>query len=368
MTIVVHCSCGRKLRAPDQMEGQAAHCVCGQAVPLVRDPLSQFEPVEPDLEEPTGTAAPLPARPKKPRAKKAGESVFRSSRGRNVEAGEAEDSAPVDHPRPGKKKKRRHDKQTSKERKRQGGQESFLTGVIRSLRFPFRWESVLTILVMAVAYGLFMSLAGFMKYGVLGFKAAVVMLLGTLLILGYFLYFLLQIFRLGTVDEDDLPLTLDFDMEQIWQDLWLWLGAFWWCGIPYLVFTLTLGRDPDLRYRLEYIGPVLGLCLFLFPMALMSTALHMSVLDGNPLLVGQAIWKTARDYFATTLVFGSLLAGAVLIGWSIPPFPETIPVVSQMVTWTILFYGLSATAYGYGNFYYRNRNRLSWFGELPRQI
>lgn len=367
MTIVVQCSCGRKLRAPDQMAGRAANCVCGNSVPLIKEEgPRQFEEVQANLGEPVegSLMPPVLARPQKTK-KKPGESVFRGSRGRNVEAGEAEDAADLS---PRKKKKRRQDKVTSAERKRSGRPESFFAGVGRSLKFPFRWESLLTILIMSIAYGMFTSVAGFMKYGVLGFKAAVIMGLGTLMILGYFLFFLLQIFRLAAVDEDDLPLTMEFDMDQIRQDLWLWIGALWWCGIPYLIFTFTLGRDPDLRYRMEIVGPVLGLCLFLFPMALMSTALHMSVLDANPLLVGHSIWKTAREYLATTTIFGAIIGLAAYLGLMIPPFPAVIPVLSQMGLWLVVFYALCATAYGYGNFYYRNRSRLGWFGELPKQI
>lgn len=351
------------------MAGRDANCVCGNSVPLIKEGgPRKFEEVEANLGEADEDAELPPLMPRQ-REKKMGESVFRSSRGRNVEPGEPEDAGAGLQPTPGKKKKkRRKDKASTAERKRRGGQETFLAGVGRSLKFPFRHESLITIVMTAIAYGMFTSVAGFMQYGVLGFMAGVNMLLGTLMILGYFLYVLLQIFRLASVDEDDLPLTLEFDMDQIRQDLWLWGGSFWWCGIPYLVFLLTLGRDPELRYRPELIGPVLGSCLFLFPMALMSTALHLSVIDANPLLVTTSIWKTARGYLATTGVFGAILGVAAYAGYSIPRYPSTIPVLSHIGMWLVLFYALTASAYGYGNFYYRNRSRLGWFGELPRQI
>lgn len=356
------------------MAGKAASCVCGNSVPLVKeDGPRKFDEVEAELGEADaeGDLPPLMPRPrsKKSREKKPGESVFRSSRGRNVEAGETEDAGAGLQPAPGrKKKKRRQDKSSTAERKRRSGQESLFAGIGRSLLFPLRQESLITIGLTAIAYGVFTSLAGFMKYGALGFIAAVNMLIGTLMILGYFLFFLLQIFRLASVDEDDLPLTLEFDMDQIRQDLWVWGGTIWWCGLPYLAFALTLGRNPELRYQPEVVGPVIGLCLFQFPMALMSTALHLSVIDANPLLVATSIWKTAREYVTTTLIFGLLLGGMVYLGYSIPRFPTTIPVLSHMGMWVLLFYALTAGAYGYGNFYFRNRSRLGWFGELPRQI
>ena len=369
MTIVVQCSCGRKLRAPDQMAGRAAHCVCGNSVPLIaEDGPQKFEDVEADLGEADEDALMPPLIPRH-REKKPGESVFRGSRGRNVEAGEPEDAGVGLQPTPGKKKKkRRKDKVSTAERKRRGGQETFLAGVGRSLKFPFRHESLITIVMTAIVYGMFTSVAGFMRFGVLGFMAAVNMMLGTLMILGYFLYFLMQIFRLASVDEDDLPLTLEFDMDQIRQDLWLWGGSLWWCGLPYLAFLLTLGRDPELRYRIEFFAPVLGLCLFLLPMALMSTALHLSVIDANLLLVTTSIGKTVRGYLATTAVFGVIVGVAAYAGYSIPSYPSTIPVLSHIGMWLILFFALTASAYGYGNFYYRNRSHLGWFGELPKQI
>ena len=52
----------------------------------------------------------------------------------------------------------------------------------------------------------------------------------------------------------------------------------------------------------------------------------------------------------------------------LPPYPAEIPVLSHVGTWVLLFYALTAAAYGFGNFYYRNRRRIGWFEELPKQI
>jgi len=200
------------------------------------------------------------------------------------------------------------------------------------------------------------------------------MLMGTVVILGYFAFFLLQIFRLASVDEDDLPLTAEFDMSQILQDLWTWLGTIWWCGVPfaaYWVMSPKLARWGLLdraEITLWAALPILAFCLFLFPMALMSAALHVTVLAANPWTVVRSLLKVPLEYLVTYSVFGTLCLTLVVIGYVLQPVPESIPVVSHVATWVLLFYALTASAYGFGNFYYRNRLKIGWFNELPRQI
>ncbi len=369
MTIIVQCDCGRTLRAPDQMLGRSTQCVCGNSVALLKvEGPRQFDVLEPELADPDEDAAEAPLL-QRPRLKKIGEkSLFRKSQGRNVERGEEENSSPsLPQPQPGKRKKRRKDKVTAVERKRQR-EEAFLAGLGRSLKFPFRTESLLTIGVMAVAYGVFTAVAGFLPYGVLGIKAMAILLLGTLLILGYFGFFLLQIFRIASIDEDDLPLTLEFDMDLIRQDLWVWLGTLWWCGVPFAGYWWFSNQWGGWERSPVPVIATLGLGLFLFPMALMSAALHLSVLAANPWVVVLSIRRVVLEYLATLAVFGTLCATLIVIGRVLPPFPAAIPVLSHIVTWVMLFYALTASAYGFGNFYFRNRRKIGWFNELPRQI
>ena|GEM_PF-2681744 len=376
MTIIVRCDCGRTLRAPDQMSGRTANCVCGHSVPLLKEAgPRQFDVLEPELGDAAADAEPAPQLLSRRKEKQAGtkKSLFRPSQGRNVERGE-EENPPSEQPvAPQKRKKRRKDKVTSTERKRQRN-EAFLAGLGRSLKFPLRPESLLTIGVMAVAYGVFTAVAGFLPYGVLGLRAMAIMLLGTLMILGYFGFFLLQIFRLASIDEDDLPLTLEFDADVIRQDLWIWIGTLWWCGMPYAAYWWITTRL-DLwglidRQELSVWAalPILAISVSLFPMALMSTALHLAVLAANPWTVVRSILRVPLEYLATFSLFGTLCATAVAIGRVLPPYPSTIPVLSHIVTWVLLFYALTASAYGFGNFYYRNRLKIGWFAELPRQI
>ena len=112
----------------------------------------------------------------------------------------------------------------------------------------------------------------------------------------------------------------------------------------------------------------LAFCLFLFPMALMSTALHLSILDANPWFVVRSILRVPLEYLATIAIFGGLCGVMVAGGVFLPSYPATIPILSHIATWVLLFYAVTASAYGFGNFYYRNRRKIDWFGELPRQI
>ena len=372
MTIIVQCDCGRTLRAPDQMVGKSANCVCGKSVPLVKDAgPRKFDVLEPEFSEAEDDAEEAPLLPRPLRQKKTkktdGKSLFRPSQGQYVERAEEEAAPTAPLPEPKKRKKRRQDKVTSLERKRQIS-EGFVSGLLRSLKFPIRVESLLTIGGMAIAYGVFTALARFLPFGILGLYSAVGIFAGTMLILGFFFFFLLQIFRLASIDEDDLPLALEFDMDLIRQDLWLWLGTLWWCGVPFAVYWWVTNWLGGMGRSLVGMGAILSLCLFLFPMALMSTALHLSVLAANPWSVLQSIWRVAVEYLSTFAVFGTLCGTALAIGWVLPPYPAEIPVLSHMGTWVLLFYALTAAAYGFGNFYYRNRRKIGWFEELPKQL
>lgn len=372
MTILVECDCGRKLRAPDQMAGRVTSCVCGKTVTLtLQAKPRQLVEVEPELDDPDEDAAPAPVVHKPRKVKKAGpgKSLFRPAQGRNVERGEAEDTAPAPVAVPSKKKKRRHDQELASDRKRKK-QEGFISGLLRSLKFPFRTESMLTIGILATAYGTFTSFTGFMMFGIMG----ILIVVATYLLFGYFSFFLLQIFRMATVDEDDMPVSLEFDMGQIIFDLWTWAGAIWWSGAPLAIHWFVesrfihTGEFESFEWAPSTIAPGVLAGLVLLPMALISATLHTTVLAANPWTVIRAIFRVPLQYHATLSVFGFLCITAAMVGFTLPPIPAGFPIVSQIATWTLLFYALTASAYGFGNFYYRNRQKIGWFSELPRQI
>ncbi len=374
MTIIVQCECGRTLRAPDQMAGRVANCICGQTVRLKKNSRSrQLDAVEPEFGEPDEDAQPAPVVRKRRSVQKREpqQTVFRPSNGRNVERGEAEDETPPPPVPSSRKKKRRQDKALAPERKRQQ-LEGFIPGLFRSLKFPLRTESMLAIGFMAIAYGIFTAVAGFMPFGMMGIRALAFLLLGTILILGYYAYFLLQIFRLASIDEDDMPITMDFDLDQILVDLWTWVGTVWWCSLPMGLYWMTMSRlvewgyVPDLPWIAVTFIIVFAVCLFLFPMALISASLHTTIWAANPWTVVRSMLRAPLEYIATLSVFGTLCITVAIIGRVMPPVPSSVPFVSHTLTWVLEFYALTASAYGFGNFYYRNRKRIGWFGELPR--
>lgn len=381
MAIVVQCSCGRTLRAPQQMAGKLATCLCGNRVTLPQAMTStDNELLEAELADPDSDSDQAPILlsrssdrklPNKNNATGGRDSIFRPSQGRNVERGESEqDEAKSLRPIQArqKRKKRRQDKQNATDRKRQG-RETFLSGINRSLKFPLRTESMLTILVMAFGYGAFTSSMAFIPYGVFGFRAFAVLFLGTTLILGYFLHFLFQLFRLAVVDEDDLPLTMEFDTDLIRQDIWLWLGTLWWCCLPMMGYWWVSARL--IRWGILTPGAWMGwgfgvagcLCLFMLPMALMSAALHLSVFAANPWTILRTIARVPGEYILICGLFGTLVITMLLVGRSLPPFPPVVPILSQFATWIMVFFALTSASYGLGNFYYRNRIKIGWFGD-----
>lgn len=363
MAIVVQCSCGRTLRAPNSMAGKTAPCICGEVVSLPEpEPLDHSAPIEPEWQDAEEAANEAPIlhpprkKPKRPR-------VFQTHLDQPAlpEIPEGKASGPLMRPSSGKRKRRR-DQITTAERKRQG-KETILTGIKRSFLFPLRTESLITIGILAFAYSLFTSVLQFVPGGMLagGFRMMALQVMGTILILGYFTHFLFQIFRIASVDEDDLPLAMDFDQDAILTDLWNWLTAAWWSFLFYGVFVFIAGDLGSLGDHLILRGTILGCCLALLPMALMSAALHLQWLASNPWTALTAICRTATEYFLTLLMFGTLCLVPLAIGYLLPP----IPVVRHLIVWLLMFYAVTASAYGFGNFYYRNRKKIGWFGELP---
>ncbi len=351
------------------MAGRMADCVCGKSVllpaPDQPPPLdiieAEFEDADETMEEAPLLSVTSLAEPRK--------KLFRSSNGRNVEIGESEEAAqgPLQPKR--KKRKRRHDKESATVRKRRGT-ETILAGLKRSFLFPLRTESLFTIGLLALAYGSFTSLMGFLPGGLMagGLRMMAFMFLGTVTILGYFAHFLFQVFRLASVDEDDLPLAMDFDQDAILTDLSNWIAAAWWSFSGYAAFLFISDGLGDWGHNLIVRLVLLAACGTLLPMALIAGALYLQWLSSNPWTVLTAILRTPLEYGLYLMMFGTLCLVPVGIGFLMPRIPESIPILTHLVIWSLMFYALTASAYGFGNFYYRNRKKIGWFGELPPSI
>jgi len=344
MSIRVVCECGSRLDAPDELAGQKARCGgCGSVLTIVaarkRDETS-----------PDGVKLPPKLTGKK-------QKVFK------------EHNAPAEEEtrKSGKRKKKSADEMSARPKKRPSLAKVWSDG----LAFPFRREALITTAVLAFLYGpimLAMSFGPAMLFtGVYAIKFFVGFFTVSILVFGYFCYFLFQTLRSTAQNEHELPLATSFDFEEVRFDLWLMVGGSLMVFLPLIVTSTAFwwdGREtpPALYY------PLLAFCLFLWPMGVIAAALQSSVLAANHWTALTTILKFPFQYTSTLIVAGGLIAIAFGIDWVVPRLDLGFGmlalvggIVRGFVTWWLVFLTVTACMSLMGFLYYRNRNRIGWF-------
>jgi hypothetical protein len=348
MPIRVVCECGSKLDAPDSLAGKQARCGgCGRVL-TIEPSEDVLESADPDSEPgEDGEATRLPPRMVRKRKK-----VFQGA-------------APIVEEGPSRKKRSKPSSPSS-DRPRSKQDPTLIDVWARGLAFPFRREAFITILVLAVLYGPPAAIMSFtpalLMTGAFGLKGLVGLGAISFGILGYFCYFLFQTLRTGAQNEDDLPVATAFDFEEIFIDLWLMLGGTAVLFSPLVVLVLgaffTGGHVPPAIWLSMLVAFV-----FLWPMAVMSSALHTSVLAANHWTVIRAVLRIPLQYTATLCI----AAGLILIATVINFFTPWFPILSGFVFWLLVFLTVTACMYLIGNLYYRNRTKIGWFAELEQR-
>lgn len=366
MSIRIRCECGSRLEAPDELAGRQAVCgKCGRVLNIIADEESVVEipASRTATKEPSEEALQLPRRVSRPKKK-----VFQPLAG-----GGAGDGADPAKRKPGRKKRR----SSSADRTKRKGAPSLTDVWIRGLMFPFRREAVITIAVLSCLYGPVVgglaSAPAILLAGAMGPKTMAAMVLFTAGITGYFCYFLFQTLRAAAANEDDLPVAVAFDMEEIFTDLWLMLGGTAVIFSPlWLLRLLAFFTDTEIPF------PVLAslslFIMFLWPMAVTSSALQTSVLAANHWTVTRAVLKILGQYTSTLLLSLALHVMAYGIGFAVSyAFAEGLPDrwyiqgFAGIFSWYLEFTAVTACMYLAGNLYYRNRRLIGWFAELQQR-
>ncbi|QDT54896.1 hypothetical protein Pan44_29350 [Caulifigura coniformis] len=348
MSIRVVCECGSRLDAPDELAGQQARCgACGAVLTIA--------PARKAREASAVDGVRLPPKLTGKKKKK----VF------------TEHNAPLqeEETRTGKRKKKKKsaEEMSAGPRKRRSLAQVWVDG----LTFPFRREALITTAVLAFLYGPIMLAMSFgpamLVTGFYAIKFFIGFFTVSILIVGYFCYFLFQTLRCTAQNERELPVATAFDFEEVRLDLWLMIGGTGMVFLPLIVTSIAFWWDgrstPDALYY-----PLLAFCLFLWPMGVIASVLQTSVLAANHWTTLTTILKLPFQYTATLIVAGGLVAVAIGLDWVVPRLSFKFGIVALLagiirgfLTWWLVFLTVTACMSLMGYLYYRNRNRIGWF-------
>jgi hypothetical protein len=256
--------------------------------------------------------------------------------------------------------------------------------------FPFRTETLLSVGIMAV---LLTFLFGPLEFVMFSPVMLAPRFLGGLLVVmlfvqAYFWHFLFQVLRTAAYNEPDLPLSADWDVENMVFDLRTAMGCAAVSFLPLAGFAVmrywhVLSDHPFLAAA----GVVLGiLCL---PLALLKAMTLLPMLI--PLmqeLVPHAGGTAAVLMLACCVYWPMALLASVLhetlrasLPWHVIPamvrvpwaYAQTLlmivlPVLGAFLTWFVLLSGLTAIMHRLGAMYHTKRHTLGWFPDAPRMV
>ncbi|HVJ68045.1 MAG TPA: hypothetical protein VM510_08685 [Caulifigura sp.] len=348
MSIRVLCECGSRLDAPDELAGRQARCgSCGNILTIVAAKKPQGE------EGVDGVKLP----PKLGGKKK--KKVFQEHAAVSDEDGRK----PADR----KRKKKSAEEMTAGSMKRPSLTRVWTDGLL----FPFRREAFITTAVLAVLYGpimLAMSFGPAMLFtGVYAIKFFIGFFTISVLVVGYFCYFLFQTLRATAQYEQELPVASSFDFEEVRIDLWLMLAGSAIVFLPLMLLSFAFWWDGRSTPGALYY-PLLAFCLFLWPMGVIASALQGSCLAANHWMALMTILKMPFQYTSTLLVAGGLIGIAFGIDYVVPRLDLGFGILALLagivrgfITWWLVFLTVTACMSLMGFLYYRNRNRIGWF-------
>ncbi|MBX3442941.1 MAG: hypothetical protein KF774_11085 [Planctomyces sp.] len=361
MTIRVLCECGSRIDAPLELAGQRARC--GQCRRILQIPEDDASPIalaageRGSSERPSRGATRVAER-------RVMASVFQVS---GAAASDSERQAA----RPRREKSAR---QKAKPAARESQAELFDIWR-RGVLFPLKKESLLTIAVLSMLYGPMSTAAPFMLLsGPFVLRSGLGVMVLTIMIVGYLSYFLFQTLRTTAQNETDLPVAAAYDADEIMIDLWLMLGGTFVHFSPLAVLSLAsrfLGVEVPAAVDLAL---WLGM-LSLWPMAVVSAALHTSVLAANLWTVSRAVLKLPLKYGLTLGVMIGLVLLSMGVGYILPQPSDTAGFIATLLlagfsgfaSWFLLFFTMTACMALMGFLYHANRRKLGWFRELDQR-
>ena len=194
-------------------------------------------------------------------------------------------------------------------------------------------------------------------------------LMGLIIVSGYTLAYLSQVFLSSATGDARHPRWPDLDLWELVRTVirWAWvlLAGALVGGVPAWLF-LSSCEEPQ---PLDWIafGGLLAAGAFYAQVAFVALLLFDDLLAANPVTVGLAVWRTGPS-FLRPLAF-SVAAATLVGGFLLMIMHITSPYLaigSWLIFWMAAFYAALTAMHELGLEYHRNARRLDWFRESRR--
>jgi hypothetical protein len=368
VTVLV-CRCGKRISAPGATPGRVGKCpACGALLQI---------PPGPDVAQPTASPSPNSESPIVYHVKDAPSRA--PDRGPSPEApGRSTDGAR----RKGKGKKKKPVGLIDRLEKWEGlvrRPEPSNAGFWSSLLYPFWDANGLAFLVVFPIMWWLISLPTFEYLSALvteqlamigpPIRFLIPSLMGLIIVSGYTLSYLTQVFLSSAMGDARHPRWPDLDLWELVQTVirWAWvlLAGFLVGGVPALVF-LNWCEEPQTLDWIAF-GAMLAAGAFYAQMSFVALLLFDDLLAANPITVGQAIWRSGFGFlrpFVFTAVVLPLVGGLLVLVLHISsPY---LAIGSWLIFWCFAFYAALTVMRVLGVEYQRNARALGWFRESGR--
>ncbi len=397
MSIQVRCQCGQLLDAPAEAAGKRVRC------PVCREPVSVPEPTRHRRTRTSRSQTPDPGLEQTPRQQHPKKD---KSRPRKADAPPPRiEQTPLRQNvfRPAEETQTAATEKTRSRKRKKSAAPPPTAGILASLAFPFRTEAMLTICVMTFLYTCIM--VPLQSVPMVTFFLSPRMVVGVLFVLmliqGYFWHFLFEVLRMAAYNQQDLPMTADWEPENIFYDLLIAVGATLVSFSPLIAgafifllpaisehpFIATIVIGASVLYlpmamiqtittvqiwlpaliEISPLAPVILFALvavpcFYLPLALMASVLHQSVRAAFPWYVVPAMVRMPWSYLETLVV----IVGIGMVTVVLQYFATFVPILGVFLVWFLVFTGHTAIMHRLGSMYHENRRAIGWFPDGPR--
>jgi hypothetical protein len=194
-------------------------------------------------------------------------------------------------------------------------------------------------------------------------------LMGLIVVSGYTLSYLNQVFLSSAMGELRHPRWPDLDLWELVRTVirwaWILLAGFLAGGVPAMVF-LSSCEEPQALDWIAF-GAMLAFGAFYAQVSFVALLLFDDLLAANPVTVGLAVWRTGLGFlrpFAFWVVSAASVGGFL---WAILHIANPyLAIGSWLVFWGLAFYAALAAMHELGLEYHRNARELGWFRESGR--
>lgn len=340
--MILVCRCGKRIRAPGATPGRVGHCPNCGATLRVPDPSARpKEPKPAPTPEPEPPATSVRSKPKR-RKKRAPGWIDRLEEWEGLVARPETPAA--------------------------------ARSVARNLLYPLWDANGLAFLVVFPVLWWLISLPTFEHLSLLvqgeptgaPIRALIPSLTGLIIVMGYTLAFLNQVFLSSAMGEIRHPRWPELDLWELIRGVmrWAWalLAGFLVGGLPAIWFWSRTGEprlvDWAIRAGLWSLGALYA------QVALVASLLFDDVLAINPATVARAVWVSRFGFLRSLAVSAVIL---VLVGVTLALVLRItephLAIGSWLLFWWVAFYGALVAMRVLGVEYHRQARALGWFRE-----